>query len=101
MSDRGFLNDEYFDQQVPFDFTSGFSGQWIFGPTRIDVATGDISNSTGDGIISGFNVGSSGFSGFSGEGFSGPSGPSGVSGFSGSGGTGDVFIAIRRCWMRS
>lgn len=60
------------DQQVPFDFASGFSGQWVFGPFRIDQSTGDVTNDTGIGNIIGFSgTGTSGFSGVSG--FSGSS----------------------------
>lgn len=95
------VGDNYLGQQVPFDNVSGMSGQWVMGPVRVDITTGDITNDLGNGFITGFDVsGLSGTSGFSGEGFSGPSGPSGVSGFSGTGGTGNVFIAIKRCWMR-
>lgn len=99
----------YVGQQVPFDSSSGFSGQWVFGPTRIDYVTGDISHDEGDGLIFGFTNGSSGFSGFSGfsgssghtgtSGFSGEIGNSGISGFSGSG-SANIDDVIRRIWMR-
>jgi len=80
----------YIRQKLPVDDASGFSGQLVLGNTRIDLTTGDITNWTGSGVISGF-VGfssTSGFSGFSGEGFSGPSGPSGFSGVGFSGPSG-------------
>lgn len=86
------MADDIIGQQVPLDFTSGFSGQWVLGPVRIDIATGDITHDFGNGLLIGFNAesGYSGFSGFSSQsgrsGYSGWSGPSGFSGFSGDSG---------------
>lgn len=61
---------QYIRQKLPVDDSSGFSGYLVLGDTKIDLATGDIYNTTGSGSISGF-VGFSGYSGYSGQAASG------------------------------